>query len=645
MWKWIQCLACAVASTCVLAASEPASVGHIRLSRIGLEVGLPARAYLMARGSEIPAVFSIRDHSGEPVGSGTVGVPTGHWGTFAVYPLDFIPHTAGQFTISVKGRIWATEAHFSVAKPRELYSSALENALFFFQSQRDGARFITNELRTGPAHLNDRTARAYRTPIFDANENMTAPLVATGDTLDAEGGWWDAGDYLKFVETHSYAVGILLTGIRDFPAQLGQGSERSDFTSEARFGVQWLLKMWDDTHRVLYYQVGIGTGFSNLPFLSDHDLWRLPEVDDNLHGSDPRYQYLRHRPVFEAAPAGAKISPNLAGRLAASFALCSRVYRHVDSKLARRCLLAAEHIFDLADTEPSALLTVAPTSFYSETEWRDDMEWGATELYLALADEEAPRPQGLPRSDASFYLRRAAEWARAYIKGANDATDTLNLYDVSGLAHYELIRALQRADVQHGLAVSVPDLVADLRKQLDTALTQAASDPFRFGFNWASYDSTAHGAGLAVTAAELHALTGESRWGDASRHWLGNIMGANAWGLSLIVGDGAVFPHCLQHQVANLRGSLDGRGNLLRGAVVEGPNAIDSLVNSGLDGMDLCPSDGLDGFATFNGNGAAFRDAAVNYPNTEPAIDLTASSPLMFAWRIAGRPDREEVGF
>jgi hypothetical protein len=32
-------------------------------------------------------------------------------------------------------------------------------------------------------------------------------------------------------------------------------------------------------------------------------------------------------------------------------------------------------------------------------------------------------------------------------------------------------------------------------------------------------------------------------------------------------------------------------------------------------------------------------------PNTEAAIDLTAASPLMFAWRIAGRIDRRAIGF
>jgi hypothetical protein len=41
-------------------------------------------------------------------------------------------------------------------------------------------------------------------------------------------------------------------------------------------------------------------------------------------------------------------------------------------------------------------------------------------------------------------------------------------------------------------------------------------------------------------------------YGAAGRRWLGNILGANAWGSSFIVGDGRTFPRCLQHQVANL---------------------------------------------------------------------------------------------
>src|SRR5207247_6106179 len=141
-------------------------------------------------------------------------------------------------------------------------------------------------------------------------------------------------------------------------------------------------------------------------------------------------------------PICSPISPNLAGRDAAAFALCYQVFRTTDPTYATHCLLAAEHIFDLADTAPKTLLTVIPYSFYPETEWRDDLELGATELYKALAAGDPP--PGLPHTDPTFYLQAAAHWASEYIHGPNDAADTLNLYDVSGFAHYDLDRAIQQ---------------------------------------------------------------------------------------------------------------------------------------------------------------------------------------------------------
>ena len=138
---------------------------------------------------------------------------------------------------------------------------------------------------------------------------------------------------------------------------------------------------------------------------------------------------------------GSPVSPNLAGRDAAAFGMCFQVYRTSAPNLAARCLRAGEHIFDLADTSPSGdLLTLIPFSFYPESEWRDDLELGATELATAVA--AGGLPTGLPHTDPSFYLTQAAHWAQAYITGPGDAGDTLNLYDVSGLAHYELYRAI-----------------------------------------------------------------------------------------------------------------------------------------------------------------------------------------------------------
>jgi endoglucanase len=60
----------------------------------------------------------------------------------------------------------------------------------------------------------------------------------------------------------------------------------------------------------------------------------------------------------------------------------------------------------------------------------------------------------------------------------------------------------------------------------------------------------------------------------------------------------------------------------------------------------LCPANGVDTFKTFNGSDGSFnlsqyavyRDNMQSYSTTEPAIDLTSTSFLMWSWRLAQRP-------
>jgi hypothetical protein len=59
--------------------------------------------------------------------------------------------------------------------------------------------------------------------------------------------------------------------------------------------------------------------------------------------------------------------------------------------------------------------------------------------------------------------------------------------------------------------------------------------------------------------------------------------------------------------------------------------------------MRNCPANGVDTFAKFNGNTGAFdpndyvlyQDNVQSYTTTEPAVDLTATSFLMWSWRMA----------
>jgi endoglucanase len=617
-------------------ATEPrgaAASAFVRVDQVGYPVEGAKRAYLLAPAPETGATFRAIASDGSIALSGPIGERLGTWSDrYAdVYAIDFDEVTdPGIYTIEVDGPVAAASPAFAVGEAADLFAPLLSNALEFYRSQRDGPDTIPGVLGRQPSHLHDRHAKVFRELRFTDDLVPKDPVPVTGaPRVDVSGGWFDAGDYIKGVQTESYAAALLLVARRDHPGLLGPGTA-ADFTEELAFELDWLLRMWDDETRTLYYQVMLGDG--NDRYAGDHDLWRLPEVDDAYGGDDPYYRFVRHRPVFRAGRPGSPVSPNLAGRLAAAFGLCSQIFRASDVGLADRCLLAGQHVFGLADTDPSgALLTFSPFDFYPETEWASDLELGATEL--ALATSSAP-PAGLPHTDAGYYLEQAAHWARVYV-GGPEVGDTLNLYDVSALAHAELADAIEDAGSPPGLEIDRDTLVADLHRQLQGALERSSSDPFGFGYPYAAYDGTSHGQGLAITAMLYERLTGDQAFAEFGRHQLEVILGANAWGTSFIVGAGSTFPRCIHHQIANLSGSLDGTPPLLLGAVVNGTNSTDQFDYLGLfDETRRCPPGGGDAFGEFDGRGARYWDNVRSWPTVEPAIDFVATTPLAFALLI-----------
>ncbi len=329
----------------VAALSWPSSTGaagnFVRVNQAGYVSNAPKRAYLMTSSSSAGASFSVLNSSGSPVFSAAIGPDQGPWGSFThVFALDFDSVTAaGTYTISVIGSISASSLSFPIDSGANLYSTPLANTLYFYENERDGANFIATPLRAAAGHLNDQHAKVYFTPTFNKKDSA-GPLTPTGAIIDASGGWWDAGDYMKFVETHSYTVALMLVGVRDFPNQMGGGSATSNFTAEAKFGLDWLQKMWDDNTKTFYYQVAVASGGHN--YVGDHDIWRLPQADDTWQNCVAPFEFICNRPVFinTAGGAGASISPNLAGRLAADFAECYQVFKASNPAYANQCLLA-----------------------------------------------------------------------------------------------------------------------------------------------------------------------------------------------------------------------------------------------------------------------------------------------------------------
>ena len=624
----------AVASVGVLATSAAGAApvsAAVRVDQLGYAPSETKVAYLIARAPAPRAPFAVVDDAGHVVLRGRAGANRGAWSHRyrAVQRLRLTALRAvGRYRIVLRGSVRATSPSFRVAPRAELLGPRVGDAVAFFQAQRDGAEIVPGPLHRRPAHLNDRSADVYAAPRYDGPDSdviVGRSLARIGGPVDLEGGWFDAGDFIKFTHTTAYADALLYVAQRTLGA-----SAPASLLPEARFGLAWLDKAWLEGQRSLLLQVGIGSGNQKGTFNGDHDLWRPPEADDALKGA--RNRYLSHRPAFRANAPGQPVPPNLAGRMAAAFALAAQVDAPTDPGRARAELATAADVFAAAKTtgvRAADVATALPHAFYPESSWRDDLELGAAELALAGQALDDPR--------AGTWLQAATLWARAYLQHEAGKA-TLNLYDTSALAHAELVQAMRAASAPAGLALGEPELLGDLRRQLTLGVARARRDPFRAGVVYDDFDAASHAFGLAATAALYHRLTASPRYDAFATAQRGWALGANAWGASLMIGVGSRFPHCPQHVVANLSGGRHGQPPRLLGAVVNGPNDS-GLFADGLgeffDEGHACPTH-ANGLGAFNGHGSSFVDDVRSWQTVEPAIDFTATAALAFALGAAG---------
>jgi endoglucanase len=602
------------------APAQAAPSGQVRVDQVGYAIGEAKHAYLMAPAAADGSRFAVVDSRGRTALSGRIGASAGEWnaGYSAVHDIDFSRLSRpGTYRITVSGKVSASSPSFRIGSSAELFRPIVGGINEFFQAQRDGADIVPGRLDRKPSHLLDRRGRVYAQPVFtgDGGDVPAEPLRPTDTIVDVEGGWADAGDYLKFTANTSYSLTEMIT-----THQL-QGSRDRALDAEIRFGLKWLDKVWDARSKVLYAQVGLGTGSEEFDFVGDHDVWRLPEADDAREAppGHPEF-FVKHRPVFPANPGGTALSPNLAGRVAAAFALGAQLLADRDRQLARHYLSEAATIFAHAKTaDVGELITAFPHAYYPEDSWQDDMELGATELALA--------GRQLGDSGARGWARQATHWAKEYI--ALETGESLNLYDTSGLAHFDLIKLLRATSVP-GAALGQAELIGDLRRQLTEGAEAAAESPFGTAVDVTNFDAATRSFGFAAVARLYERATGDRRFAAFGVQQRNFALGANAWGISLVVGVGSNYPKCPHHQTANLAGN--GRNKLLFGAVINGPNGADNFADLGM------PEDAVEcafPYEQFDGQGSRFMDDVVSWPSSEPAIDFASTGMLAFALTAA----------
>ena len=628
----------ATAITCVTlgassatAASKAAAPPEVRVNQVGYPASGPKAAFAMLARPVAAVRFEVTTPYGVAYrGTSTDNVGAWNSGYRAVYRLDFSGvKTAGVYQVRILSPAPAVSPAFTIGSGSQLYRQLVDNAVRYFTSERDGPDTDAAVLDRQPANLTDARAYVYADPRYDDNDNLLGALRRVGGPVDVSGGWFDAGGgYEKFAYTASYADALMLIAARNYPG------EYPALVPEAEYGLQWITKLWNPAQKVMYVQVGIGNGNASNTIQGDYNFWFLPQAEDRMNASPggnpgPTAYYVKYRPVFEAAPPGQPVSPDLAGRFAADFALGAQLAAAGDDAAQAQHLLAlARGVYAMAKTtDVGQIVTAFPHDYYPGTEWKSDMLWGAAEI--ALADQATGAPAARLQAD----LATAARWARAYIAQGHPAGgDTFNLYDNGAVAEAELLQAMRAAGGTPVIAPGV--LLGDLAAQLRTGEDWASGDPFELGTQLGDSDASPHAFGLFITDALYQQYGGSSRYQAFAQQQLNFALGANGWGSSFVVGAGTVFPHCMQSEIANLAGSLTGTGGIQLGATTDGPSSPGNFVGLGtVTGMRACSAGN---YAPFDTATAAYEDNVVSWPSVEPADDYTAASLLAFALGGAG---------
>jgi endoglucanase len=234
------------------------AVPQIRVNQQGYLPHETKPAMLMAPAAVAHGTFTVTDGAGQIVLHGHVpSSPIGSWNSRYpdVYRLDLSRLTKpGRYRVATAGAIPARSPWFRVTRAGRLFGTLLDSGVAFDQTQRDGRHVIRGRLDRRPSHLLDRRADVYAWPHMAPGSDLITDrrLRSIGGPVDVAGGWFDAGDYLKFTHSTAYNDVLLFTSAR----LLGHRAPHA-LTAEARHGLHWLEKMWDAKTHTLYLQVGI----------------------------------------------------------------------------------------------------------------------------------------------------------------------------------------------------------------------------------------------------------------------------------------------------------------------------------------------------------------------------------------------------
>ncbi|KAI7854298.1 Six-hairpin glycosidase-like protein [Circinella umbellata] len=447
--------------------------------------------------------------------------------------------------------------------------------MWFYEAQRSGHLPSTN-----------RVSWRGDSGLEDGNDNK----------VDLVGGYYDAGDYLKFTLPLSHSIVLMAWGGIEWFDGYQKANQVNYLRDTIRWGTDWLIKAHPSDNE-LYVQVGEG------------------DVDNNYWGPDTNIPTPRPSYKITADAPGTDI----AALTAAAFAASSYLFRNQlnDTNYADVLQSHAESLYNFAETAtPFQLYTEsvsASKEYYEATAYANQLVFGALWLYRATGNTHY-------RDKASSYFDQ--------FKLSSTPITVMDWSDQTG-AVYVLGTALDSSNTKYKDAA---------KKYLD-AIALGKNGPCSFtngGLLWCGDESDVNSLvpvqNTALLALLYDKITSGTDYTDFATGQIKYILGDNRMLTPYVCGVHMNSPHNPHHagasggsDINNIETSPTEEKYLLYGAIVGGPDKEDKFYDERNDWAQTEVA--LDYNAPFLGLIA--RQLSVDTSEDPPYVSITEPRPYV----------------
>ncbi|HVU55496.1 MAG TPA: glycoside hydrolase family 9 protein [Puia sp.] len=500
----------------------------VLLNQLGFYLHSPKIAIVTGE-PEAAVFYVVRLPAGDTVFSGALGPAVASANSsLRTYEADFTSFAKeGDYKIVVPGGGSSYPFHIGHHMAAPVARAALKG--YYYQ-------------RSGMA-LDERFAGIWKRPAGHpdtavlVHPSAVSPGRPEGTVISTPGGWYDAGDYNKYIVNSGITMGTLLSAYEDFPAlydtlhtNIPSIKGVPDLLDECLYNLRWMLTMQDPVDGGVYHKC------TNAAF----DSMVMPGVTKL-----PRY-------VVQKGTAATL-------DFAAVMAQASRVFKKFSRQLpglSDSCLRAARAAWGWAVLHPAVVYNqmamnrtfdpMVTTGAYGDMDLRDEWYWAAAELSVTTKIKEFADTVQTRMKD-SYGL---PAWANVHMLG-----------DYTLLRYPGTLPAAVTASLkEHLVAMADNYLTLAQTSAFHTVMGTGARDLI-----WGS-NSVAANQGVLLIKAAL--LTKEGKYIAGALGNLDYLLGRNATGYCFITGMGSRSPMHPHHRPS----VADGVAPPVPGLLVGGPN-------------------------------------------------------------------------